>query len=633
MVHFLLRSVLVISSETMHRCLVHTLSRRRKVESIPTLNPCASLNKNKKQHTVAIPTYFIVSNDADTSLIDKLPNKNEGGEICPNLTFLGRFGIKNINGISVAYLSGIYDSNLFSKSPSELRTFLAIQERKSNNDTLQKLEDTKAAKEFRRFYCSKDIQTDNIPSVDILLSSEWARGFHLGLAHQIDKHSVIPDKLSLSEFSKYGRSPIVNKLAIQLCPQYHVSANENVFFRLAPYKSNKDSKYLTRFIALANISNKSQRNVYACNITPIKSLKTTENTFKSVKYTKCPYTLPFKQIEEEQKKNDSDETTKQQSAEDKNKLKRVVHKRTFSQMMSENAMSKPPNHRFDIQPPSANYICYKCGVPGHYINECGRANNAQTSYQSGGNRDDFFFERFGGRKVLKRAKQSGGECWFCLGSKKVETHMIISIAEHTYLAMAKGPMMRDHLLIIPINHLSNSMKFPAGVRKEIDRYLICLEKCYQKENKVLLICDRNLQTQYEQHCYLEVFAVDKEKVDGLKDVLFKEAERAGIVFEVHEGDGKKYNVGSMGYLILHNNGNGQKYVYSVQSGLKKKISLNFLRRVIAIHLEIPDRAEWTACIQQTAQETNQTNRLKDKFKPFDWTQAQVTTSESSSMHT
>ena len=592
-----------------------------------------------------------MSNDENTSIIDKLPNNNDGGEICQNLTFLGRFGLKNVNGISVAYLSGIYDSNLFSKTPSEIRTSLAIkelkhnkqkqqsekEEKEDNNDndkdeeTEQKLEDTKAATEFRRFYCSKDVKQMNLSkNVDILLTSEWGRLFHLGIVHQVDKSSIIPNNLSLSQFSKLGRSPIVNKLALQFNPQYHFTGNEDIFFRLCPYKTNDTTKYLTRFISLGKVSSSSkQRSIYACNITPISSQSSPQTIPSSIIYTKCPYTLPFKSIPGENGEKDKDDNNT-----NKDELKRVVHKRTFSEMMNQGGNNGNSNnsmhhrwshpHRKNSDNPPSNYVCYKCGIPGHYINECQQfKKNKTTTNQPGGNRDDYFFEKFGGRRAMKRARKSGGECWFCLGSTKVESHMVLSIAEYTYLALAKGPMIKDHLLIIPINHLSNSMKFPVGVRKEIDRYLICLEKCYEKENKILLICDRNLPTQYTQHCYLEIVAIDKDKIDGLKEVLFKEAEKHDIKFDVKTKKDNNYNVGSFGYLILHNNGNGEKYIHSLQSGIQKRIPLNFLRKVIAIHLEIPEKSEWTACIQQTAEETNQTNRLKDKFKSYDWTQSQL----------
>ena len=43
-----------------------------------------------------IKTYFIDSSEMSASLMNLYPN---GAEICPNLFFLGRSGIKNIDGL------------------------------------------------------------------------------------------------------------------------------------------------------------------------------------------------------------------------------------------------------------------------------------------------------------------------------------------------------------------------------------------------------------------------------------------------------------------------------------------------------------------------------------------------------
>eukprot|EP00594_Rhizosolenia_setigera_P012303 CAMPEP_0178958724 /NCGR_PEP_ID=MMETSP0789-20121207/11816_1 /TAXON_ID=3005 /ORGANISM="Rhizosolenia setigera, Strain CCMP 1694" /LENGTH=986 /DNA_ID=CAMNT_0020641491 /DNA_START=24 /DNA_END=2984 /DNA_ORIENTATION=+ len=44
------------------------------------------------------------------------------------------------------------------------------------------------------------------------------------------------------------------------------------------------------------------------------------------------------------------------------------------------------------------------------------------------------------------------ECWFCLASSTCETHLIVSILEHCYITMAKGPLDDFHVLIVPNNH-------------------------------------------------------------------------------------------------------------------------------------------------------------------------------------
>ena len=47
-------------------------------------------------------------------------------------------------------------------------------------------------------------------------------------------------------------------------------------------------------------------------------------------------------------------------------------------------------------------------------------------------------------------KAPSGPCWFCLSSAEVEKHLIVSVGEHSYLAMAKGALTGDHVMILPI---------------------------------------------------------------------------------------------------------------------------------------------------------------------------------------
>ena len=59
---------------------------------------------------ISVPTYFITGDEdpgkGSTSLVDDI---QDGGEVCKNLTFLGRAGAKRLPcGLSVAYLSGAY---------------------------------------------------------------------------------------------------------------------------------------------------------------------------------------------------------------------------------------------------------------------------------------------------------------------------------------------------------------------------------------------------------------------------------------------------------------------------------------------------------------------------------------------
>lgn len=48
------------------------------------------------------------------------------------------------------------------------------------------------------------------------------------------------------------------------------------------------------------------------------------------------------------------------------------------------------------------------------------------------------------------------KCWFCLSNPDVESHMILTVVENTYVAMAKGGLVNDHLLVVPVHHHSSS---------------------------------------------------------------------------------------------------------------------------------------------------------------------------------
>ena len=45
-----------------------------------------------------------------------------------------------------------------------------------------------------------------------------------------------------------------------------------------------------------------------------------------------------------------------------------------------------------------------------------------------------------------------GPCWFCLSSAEVEKHLIVSVGNHAYMALPKGGLTDDHVLICPIGN-------------------------------------------------------------------------------------------------------------------------------------------------------------------------------------
>ncbi len=115
-----------------------------------------------------IPVYFICGGETSTqtALIDSLPN---GGDIAPNLTYLGRSGVQTVaGGIRVAYLSGRYDDNEFLDSESATNQAGSTQGRKYK---------------YSPSYIEDDVHAlvQNVRTtpggVDILLTCEWGKGW------------------------------------------------------------------------------------------------------------------------------------------------------------------------------------------------------------------------------------------------------------------------------------------------------------------------------------------------------------------------------------------------------------------------------------------------------------------------
>jgi predicted phosphodiesterase len=98
--------------------------------------------------------WFVAGNNEDFEALEAMP---EGGELAPNVTYLGRVGTRELHGLKLAYLSGIY-------APRHYDTPRA---------PITSRETAKQAGYFRKpevesLYPSKDI--------DLMLVHEWPRG-------------------------------------------------------------------------------------------------------------------------------------------------------------------------------------------------------------------------------------------------------------------------------------------------------------------------------------------------------------------------------------------------------------------------------------------------------------------------
>jgi hypothetical protein len=72
------------------------------------------------------------------------------------------------------------------------------------------------------------------------------------------------------------------------------------------------------------------------------------------------------------------------------------------------------------------------------------------------------------------------DCWFCLASPQVKAHMIISISEHCYVALARGGIVDFHVLIVPIDCVPNRLHLSTDSKKDLLAYEVALASMFER---------------------------------------------------------------------------------------------------------------------------------------------------------
>lgn len=142
---------------------------------------------------VNVPTYILGPNRSDHS---KCYENLDDGEICPNLTYLGRRGLYTVSsGLKIAYISGIEVSD---SEPSSISNF--------------KVEDAKAVATAS---LASNYTTGEYRGIDILISSQWPKGAR-------------DDEPNTSE--------LLSWLSSEIKPRYHFCGLNDAYFEPPPFR-------------------------------------------------------------------------------------------------------------------------------------------------------------------------------------------------------------------------------------------------------------------------------------------------------------------------------------------------------------------------------------------------------------
>lgn len=250
-------------------------------------------------------------------------------------------------------------------------------------------------------------------------------------------------------------------------------------------------------------------------------------------------------------------------------------------------------------------------------------------------------------KKSKRKIVAPENCFFCLSNPKLQSHMIISIGEHAYLTVAKGPLTKPtdlmkfsgHCLIIPIEHIANlepneenKSVIKTSLYNEILRYQSSLIKFFATFNLSTIFFQINKSDSV--HFHIQVFPIAQDFLIDFEIFLNKNSEL----------NNKRYKKCTEFKFEKFLDSNDENYLKAINSKKdyvqfqvfdqsiekhtiyfsyvdpEKPLDLQFGRRVLAYLLQTPKRVKWDHCLQSEDKERIETETFKKNYASFDVSQ-------------
>ncbi|XP_072197050.1 CWF19-like protein 1 isoform X3 [Excalfactoria chinensis] len=355
-------------------------------------------------------------------------------------------------------------------------------------------------------------------------------------------------------------STLISDLAASLKPRYHFAALEKAYYERLPYRNHtvlqETPQHVTRFIALAEVGNTSKKKyLYAFSIIPMSLMDPAELVKQPQDVTENPY-------------------RKLRKGTQKTKVLGCAEEETACQFF------------FDLK-------------------------KHQGKKRSSDGKDRGSTQT----KQAKKPSQPTGPCWFCLASPEVEKHLVVSIGTHCYLALAKGGLLPDHVLILPIGHYQSVVDLSSEVMEEVTKYKSALKEFFRSKGKRYVLFERNYKS---QHLQLQVIPVPLDySSEDIKECFITQAqeqqielleipEHSDITQVVHPGTPYFYVELDTGEKLFHR--------------IRGSFPLQFGRAVLASGalLALPQRSDWRSCTASRPEEEAQASAFRRDFQPFDF---------------
>uniref|UniRef100_A0A182LU95 Cwf19-like C-terminal domain-containing protein n=1 Tax=Anopheles culicifacies TaxID=139723 RepID=A0A182LU95_9DIPT len=425
----------------------------------------------------------------------------EDGDICTNLSYLGKRGVYTTSGgLKIAYLSGLASSE-------ELADGKEWSYGKA--DTIAVRDSCLASK----------ANMGDFRGIDILLTSQWPFGMQENVKDS---------------------SKLVSWLANAVKP------------RNLPDK-NTQMELATRFVGLASFGNpEKKKHIYALNITPVEKMRVLELIQKTTDEIPSPYA-------------------------DLSLLSDIQDSRNAGEQ-------KDDQYFYDMNTYDDN-----------------RRNKRRSNDPNQGQ---------------KRARPTFDQekCWFCLSAGSIEKHLIISVGDHFYLALAKGPINETHILILSITHIQCAALLSDAQWTELTRFKQALAQFYADRDQKVFFYERNFKT---GHLQINAIGIDENVAWKIQHVLEDKGEEYSVQLEKVPTLNAPSDLPERGPYFVAELPDGTVMLTRQMKGFP----LHFGREVICADnlLNCEEKADWRQCNCTKEEEDEMVKNFRESFKPYDFT--------------
>lgn len=254
-----------------------------------------------------------------------------------------------------------------------------------------------------------------------------------------------------------------------------------------------------------------------------------------------------------------------------------------------------------------------------------------------------------GGKGNKRARgppPGPDQCFFCLSNAACETHMICSIADESYLTIAKGPLstpqtfpslsgVRGHMLIIPLHHSPTLQSIPDSdsrtkTQAETERYRQSLHKMLAAKSQdsstkkpTLGAVTWQIARQSGVHHHLQFLPLPQHLITSnlIISAFAVEAENQNLPPPITSPTEITDVENSSDYFkaVVWDAETGDEKALVVPIAGGSRFDLQFGRRVCAKLLGLEGRVQWRDCAQSKGEEEGDKEGFGRAFEEFDFT--------------